>query len=391
MNELTPPDQPFNRRSFMQLAVMGTAGLAFPSLATAHVGQNVASQGSHASRPDVTTSPRLATTSHRPDVQTKMGIVVHSYAFRWNSKIPSATYPGFASAVDLLEHTDEIGGAGVQVMVNGWTTDFAKKVRERREKLGLYLEGSIGVPGKQEDVAAFEQTVINAKEAGATILRTVTSTGRRYEAYHTAAEVEDFKKKALDSLRWIEPVLKKHKVKLAVENHKDWKAPELVAAMKQMSSEWIGVTVDFGNSIALMEEPTSVIEQLAPYVVSTHVKDMAVEEYKDGFLLSEVPLGQGFLELDKMFALCTKNNPQVKFNLEMITRDPLQIPCLTSDYWNVFPESKAPDLARSLKLIKEKQDKALPRVSQLDGEGKLAVEEQNIIECLNYSKAKLDK
>ena len=33
-----------------------------------------------------------------------MGIVVHSYASRWNSKTPSTQYPGFKDAVDLLEH-----------------------------------------------------------------------------------------------------------------------------------------------------------------------------------------------------------------------------------------------------------------------------------------------
>ncbi|HZY81548.1 MAG TPA: TIM barrel protein [Cyclobacteriaceae bacterium] len=352
--------EPINRRDFIQRTSMATAALAMPSFSFA-------------------------------GVETKMGIVVHSYGFRWNSKTPSTKYPSFTTAIELIDHTAQLGGAGVQVMVNGWTTDFAKKVRERREKLGLYLEGSIGIPYKQEDIAGFEQTVINAKEAGATILRTVTSTGRRYEVYHSGAEVEDFQKKALDSLRSIEPILKKHKVKLAVENHKDWKAPELAAAMKQLSSEWIGVTLDFGNSIALMEEPMEVIEQLVPYVVTTHAKDMAVEEYKDGFLLSEVPLGQGFLDLDRIFALCVKHNPQVRFNLEMITRDPLQIPCLTNEYWSVFPDSRPEVLAKGLRLIKEKKNKELPRVSQLDGEGKLAVEEQNIVECMNYSKTKLGK
>jgi 3-oxoisoapionate decarboxylase len=324
-------------------------------------------------------------------VETKMGIVVHSYGFRWNSKTASAKYPAFTTALDLLDHTHQLGGAGIQVVVNGWATDFAKKVREKREKLGLYLEGSISVPYKADDVAAFEQTVINAKEAGATILRTVTSTGRRYEVYHSAAEVEDFKKKAMDAVRLAEPILKKHKVKLAIENHKDWKAPELAAAMKQLSSEWIGVTLDFGNSIALLEEPMSVIEQLVPYVMTTHVKDMGVEEYKDGFLLSEVPLGKGFLDLNKIFGLCLQNNQQVRFNLEMITRDPLQIPCLTDEYWSVFPEGKAIDMAKSLRMIRERTGKPLPRVSQLDAEGKLAEEEQNIIECMEYSKSKLAK
>jgi len=349
-----------DRRAFLQLAAAATAGAALPSFTFA-------------------------------GRETKMGIVVHSYAFRWNSKTPSDKYPGFATAIDLLQHAYDIGAGGIQVVVNGWDADFAKKVRERREKLGLFLEGSISMPMKPEDVPSFEQTVINAKEAGATILRTVTSSGRRYEAYHSSAEVEDFKKKAFDSIHWAEPILKKHKVKLAVENHKDWTAPELAAAMKQLSSEYVGVTLDFGNSIALLEQPMDVIETLVPYVVSTHVKDMAVEEYKDGFLLSEVPLGKGFLDLDKMFALCIKHNPKVNFSLEMITRDPLQIPYRTPEYKEVFSDEQNKMAVSAVQKILAKQSKDLPRVSQLDSEAKLAVEEQNIIECIDYSKKKLGK
>src|SRR5688500_1432091 len=88
-----------------------------------------------------------------------MGIVVHSYPSRWNSKVQSQKYPGFTNAIDLIVHCHQIGAGGVQVGVKGWTEDFAKKVREKREKLGLYLEGSIEVPGKVEDVPLFDQAV----------------------------------------------------------------------------------------------------------------------------------------------------------------------------------------------------------------------------------------
>jgi sugar phosphate isomerase/epimerase len=320
----------------------------------------------------------------RPFKDTPMGIVVHSYAFRWHSKVTSNKFYPFNNAIDFLQHTYDLGAAGIQVMVDGWASDFAKQVRDKREKLGLYLEGSIGLPESKDYISAFEQTVINAKEAGATILRTVTSTGRRYEAYHSAAEVEAFKKKALERIQWAEPILKKHKVKLAVENHKDWTAPELAAAMKQTSSEWVGVTLDFGNSISLLEDSSNVVRTLLPYVVSTHVKDMAVEEYEDGFLLSEVPLGKGFVDLDEMFALCRKQNPDLKFSLEMITRDPLKIPVKTDQYKATVPNKKL-----DIPAYKKQQSVAPPYVSQLDGEGKLAVEEKNIIECIEYSKAKL--
>ncbi|MGV3558102.1 sugar phosphate isomerase/epimerase family protein [Larkinella arboricola] len=319
-----------------------------------------------------------------------MGVVVHSYASRWNAKTESQKYPGFTNALELIDHCKAIGAGGVQTIVKDWSADFARKVREEREKTGLYLEGSIGVPKHTGQVAAFEQEVINAKEAGATVLRTVCSTGRRYETYHSPEEWQTLKKNALTSLQLAEPVLRKHKVKLAVENHKDWRADELVGILKQINSEWIGVTIDFGNNIALLENPMQLVETLAPYVVSTHVKDMGVQEYPDGFLLSEVPLGTGILNLPKMVAVCKKHNPAVTFNLEMITRDPLEIPCRKDAYWATFDGIPKADMDRTLRMVRQHSYKAgLPRFAQLPAEERLAAEEKNIVSCLSYSSNKL--
>lgn len=322
-----------------------------------------------------------------PPANVPMGIVVHSYGIRWQSKFPSGKYPGFADAIDMMNHCKKIGAAGVQVMVKDWSTDFAKKVRTTRENLGLYLEGSIAVPANVDDVPRFERELVAAHEAGAQVLRTVSSPGRRYEAFHTDAEVEDFKLKAIRSLQLTVPILRKHKVKLAVENHKDWLADELASAIKKIGSEWIGVTLDFGNSISLTEDPMEVVEKLAPFVFSTHVKDMGVDEYADGFLLSEVPLGKGILDLQRIYALCLKYNPDVAFSLEMITRDPLQIPCLKQEYWNVLGSRTGEDLARTLRMVRtHKYPGPLPGVNQLSGEEKLSLEENNILECLKYNK-----
>ena len=322
--------------------------------------------------------------------EVPMGIVVHSYQSRWQSKVQSQKYPGFTNAIDLIAHCHEIGAGGVQVTVKGWTEDFAKKVRDKREKLGLYLEGSIEVPGKPEDVALFEKAVLNAKEAGAVILRTVTSAGRRYEVFHSSQEVDEFKKKAFASLQLAEPVLRKHKVKLAVENHKDWRADELASALQRLNTEWIGVTLDFGNSIALMEDPMKVVETLVPFTFSTHVKDIGLEEYADGFMMSEVPLGKGFLDIPKIVALCRQHNAGIRFNLEMITRDPLRIPCLGNDYWASFEGIAGLELARTLRMVKQnKYQSHLPTVSQVSEEERLAVEEKNILECLRFSKDRL--
>ncbi|WP_128544300.1 sugar phosphate isomerase/epimerase family protein [Larkinella soli] len=347
------------RRDFLQRAALGAAALAFPKVP-----------------------------GFLKDVP--MGVVVHSYASRWNSKVQSRNYPAFTNALDLLEHCRQIGAGGVQVVVKDWTADFARQVRERREKLGLYLEGSIGLPKKPEDVAVFEKEVVNAREAGAQILRTVTLGGRRYETFKTRDEFENFRKTSLASLQMAEPVLKKHKMRLAVENHKDYTSKELVTVLKQIGSEWVGATIDFGNNLALLEDPMEVVERLAPFVQSVHIKDMAVDEYPDGFLLSEVPLGSGILDLPKMIALCRKANPAVTFNLEMITRDPLEIPCLKNEYWATFDHTPGAELARMLRTVRQQKYKAgLPRVSGLSAEDRLAAEEKNIVSSISYSKERL--
>jgi hypothetical protein len=88
--------------------------------------------------------------------------------------------------------------------------------------------------------------------------------------------------------------------------------------------------------------------------------------------------------------MCKAQNPEVAFNLEMITRDPLKVPCLKSDFWKVFEGVPASDLARTLRMVKEnKFQSALPTVSQLSVEERLAVEEDNVVQSLTFSQDKL--
>lgn len=320
----------------------------------------------------------------------RMGIVIHSYAARWNSKVESEKFPGFKDAIDMMEHCHKIGAGGVQVNIRDWSQDFSKKVRDRREKLGLFVEGSISLPKDRGDVSRFEKEILAAREAGSGIVRTVCLNGRRYENYKSLSAFQEFAKNALTSLELAESVVRKLKIKLAVENHKDWRAPELVDIMKKIDSEWVGVTLDFGNNVALMEDPMDVVNALAPYTFTTHVKDMGVSEHEDGFLLSEVPLGEGVLDLRKMFDVCRKHREDVNFNLEMITRDPLKIPCLTDEYWETFPEVTPREMAAVLRLVKQRPFKTgLPQVSHLDEEQRLSAEEQNIIASLQYSRSDL--
>jgi sugar phosphate isomerase/epimerase len=318
----------------------------------------------------------------------RLGIVIHSYGKRWRGKYSSLKFPPFEHALDVLDHVRGLGVGALQIMVGGWTTDFAGKVRDTCESYSLQLEGSITLPKNEQDVPRFENELRIAKEAGATIFRSATG-GRRYELFSSLEEFKHFKDNAFKSMQLAEPIARRQRVRIGIENHKDFHAAELAEMLGRLSSPHLGACVDTGNSIALLEDPMQVVETLAPFAVTTHIKDMAVQEMPQGFLLSEVPLGEGILDLPRMFALFEKHNPQMDYHLEMITRDPLDIPCLKPGYWATFPDKPGTELVRTINLVRERQAAKLPKVAGLGTEAALVFEEENIVKCLRFAGEKL--
>lgn len=302
---------------------------------------------------------------------------------RWYRDMPSTAFPPFKSALEMIDHCHALGFGGVQVNVRGWDREVIRAVRNRQESLGIFVEGQIRLPRDEADATRFEEEIRAGREAGVQIFRTVCLSGRRYENFSDLESFQEFREASRAAIRRAEPIAAKYRVKLAVENHKDWRAEEMVSLLSEFDSEWIGITLDTGNNIALLEHPMEVVDALAPYTYSVHLKDMGVEEYPDGFLLSEVPLGEGYLDIQGMIRRIREENPSVRFNLEMITRDPLEVPCLTPGYWATFDGIGPEELAGFLRHIRANDSgQPLPRVSGLSDDVKLALEVANNKESL---------
>jgi 3-oxoisoapionate decarboxylase len=315
---------------------------------------------------------------------------MHSYGYHWTAgrnKTPDAR---FKDALEYLEYCHSLGAGGVQVGIGAQEPDYAATLRRKAAEYGMYIEAQASLPRQEPDVERFDAEVRTAKESGADVIRTAMLSGRRYETFDSPQAFDEFAKRSWTSLTLAEPVVRKHGLRLAVENHKDWRIPELLDILKRISSEHVGVCVDMGNSIALLENPLMIIEAYAPFAFSTHLKDMAVEEYEDGFLLSEVPLGEGFLDLKPMIEILNRTSPRVRFLLEMITRDPLKIPCLTAKYWATMQWVPGRELAGTLAMVrKHASKKPLPRVAELDGAGKLRAEDDNVRKSLAFAQQQL--
>jgi sugar phosphate isomerase/epimerase len=304
--------------------------------------------------------------------RTKLGVATTSFMMAWK---PKDTY-------EFLEHCHTLGAAGIQAPING----DLQKIRLRAEKLGMYIEGMVALP-HYGDTSAFERALQNATAVGAVAVRSACLGTRRYETFSSLTDWQNFVAQSRNSLEAALPILERHKIPLGLENHKDWTVDEMVALLKKHSSEYLGVCLDFGNNISLLDEPIEVVQRLAPYTVSTHLKNMGVERDSDGFLLSEMVLDKGFLDLPRMIKMVQQARPKTHFSLEMITRDPLRVPCLTDKYWTTFPDRNGRYLARTLILVqKEHSSQPLPRVSQLSHDSHVRFEEENVVSCLRYAR-----
>lgn len=286
----------------------------------------------------------------------------------------------------FLEEARNLGAGGIQISMGRFDEARLSGVRAAAERHGMFVEANITPPFDSAEVADFERRVLSAKAAGAALARTVIMPGRRYEEFKSLADYQDCAVRGEKALGLAEPVLARHRFKLAVENHKDHRCAERVAMLRRLGSEWIGACLDVGNNLALLEDPLQVVAALAPFAMTVHIKDHAVRECEDGFLIFDTALGQGILDLPAIVAAIRKVRPEVRFGLESITRDAIRVPVLADSYWRTFPEIPATDLARTLRLVRSRSSPApLPTISALPPDRQLAAERATITQSLRYA------
>jgi L-ribulose-5-phosphate 3-epimerase UlaE len=237
------------------------------------------------------------------------------------------------------------------------------------------------------DTAEFERVLAAAREAGARAVRTVCLSGRRYENFNTLEQWNSFAADSRAKIARIAPLAERLRMPVGIENHKDWTVEEMVPLMQRYASDYLGVCIDWGNNMSLLDDPIELVEGLAPFAVNSHIKDMAVEECEDGFLLAEVPLGQGMLDLERILAVIGKHRPGTRFSLDMLTRNPLKVPCLTEKYWVTFPDRNGKYLARTLAMVRaHKPSKPLVYADDMPAAARNEVEAASVRKCLDYAR-----
>jgi sugar phosphate isomerase/epimerase len=142
-------------------------------------------------------------------------------------------------------------------------------------------------------------------------------------------------------------------VKVAVENHAgDMQAWELISLIEEAGKDYVAATLDAGNACWTMEDPISSLEILAPYTVTTGLRDSMIWEYADGAKVQWTATGEGLVDQKAYFKKFAEVCPGVPANLEIISGFAKDIPYLQREFWKQYPKARATDFAKFLALAK---------------------------------------
>lgn len=333
-------------------------------------------------------SALAATGGLRAARQTNMGVGSASYHLR-SRYDRRDNKPPLTETLTFLDYGYELGAGGVQCGVSEVSNSYARKIRAKCEEYGMYFEASGRLPNDDTEIDQFKDFCKAVRNSGAKVIRTVLFPGRRYENHVSMETYEQAEKQAWHKLTLAEPTLRKMGLKAAIENHKNLRIPDMLSLMKRLQSEYVGVTVDFGNNYTLMENPIQIAEAFAPYAYSSHIKDHQLQEYEDGFRLLDVPLGEGIIDLKQVINILRGAQPSIKFTLETMTRDALDVPWLTDKYWATFDHDdlSGRDLAHTLMTVKATQPKEpFERISKLSKEEQIRLEDDNVRKGIAYAR-----
>jgi len=318
-----------------------------------------------------------------------MGLVIYCAGYRRARLQKRKPEFNLFDPQNFLEYCHSLGAGGMQCAVGLLNAEQAARLRDYTAEHQLYIEAIVRLPQDTGDVDRFNADLASAAAAGALAARTTLMSGRRYEEFDSLAAFRAEEAAGKRRLQLAMPSIEKYRVPLAIENHKDQRDADRLALLEQIDSEFVGACVDTGNSFALLQDPIATVEAFAPWAKSVHLKDQALQLTDDGFWLGDISLGQGGLDLKRMVSILRNAHPDLHFTLELITRDPLLVPCLRDDYWATFPDLPARDLAHTLRYVREHSSDELQQISALSEDERLAREDANVRASLDYARDQL--
>jgi sugar phosphate isomerase/epimerase len=283
-------------------------------------------------------------------------------------------------AFDFLDYSAKLGLDNVHFSERrnfaSLERDYLDKLKARADELGLAVE--VGMGSFDRYAASFRAELGTGEHQLGEFVDAAAATGSPVVRCFLGAQVDrkgtiPFKQHLEECVRTLKAVESKARaagVKIAVENHGgvDLLARELKWLIEEAGPDYVGACLDTGNPAYGGEDPVVTTEILAPYAVTSHVRDTAVWETENGAMAQWTVMGQGNVDLKRILEILAEKAPHCPIDLEVITGSkPALVPYLdpASGFWAMFPDMLAQDFARFVALAKDGTRRGLGPRDQL--------------------------
>jgi hypothetical protein len=153
-------------------------------------------------------------------------------------------------------------------------------------------------------------------------------------------------------------------VKISVENHAgDMQARELKRLIEESGKDFVGATIDSGNAMWTIEDPHLTLETLAPYVLTSHMRDSYVFNSERGTAVQWSRMGDGNIGMGDYLRKFVQQCPGKTINLEVIvSNSPNFFNYRDQQAWEHYRNTPAWEFARFLALCEKGEPRPLPPV-----------------------------
>jgi len=294
------------------------------------------------------TAPPLAA----DQVPIKLGFDTYSLrAFHW--KAPRLL--GYAASLKL--DTIQISSLGDYESLD---PAYLKHVKEQADRLGIQVDGGTGcICPSSHSYAKNGPPARDRVLQGLRVAATVGAKSMRCYLGSSADRIgepgiEAHMENTIQLFRSVRSETVDLGVKIAIENHDgDMQAREVKTVIEESGKDFVGSNLDTGNPLWVVEDPLLTLEVLAPYVITTHVRDSVLFEHPRGAAGQWVALGDGQIDFLRFVERFREWCPQASMQLEIITgRPPRVLPYLEPGFWKAFPKALASEFARFVALAK---------------------------------------
>jgi sugar phosphate isomerase/epimerase len=157
-------------------------------------------------------------------------------------------------------------------------------------------------------------------------------------------------------LRALGPLLDSLDMKLAVENHQDVTAADLLA-LCEAGGPRVGVTLDVVNPLAVAEEPFEFARSVGSRIFNIHIKDYTIHRTQSGYKLVRAGIGEGVIDWRAMLTFIREVAPQAYWHVELAAIEARHIRLYEDQWWRGYPPR---DVRETLSLFRYVADHAQP-------------------------------